>query len=263
MDDLRVHIKINSEHLDAAGVSDTGLYRDENQDTILIDGEGRFALLADGMGGHDRGKEASRTIINILNEFFQPEKIESELKDITAVEGVPAEVNGLFALIDRGIRKSNSTVYKKNIEEGIERFMGATLVGLIFSSDYYVTWFHVGDSRLYRFRDNTLTLLTIDHSAHMEWVNHGSIGEEPTKNIVTRAIGPREGVIPEIRWERGKQGDIYMLCSDGLSDMVPDNDISNIITSASSVNGIAVNLLNAALDAGGFDNISIVVCKLI
>jgi protein phosphatase len=176
---------------------------------------------------------------------------------------VPAEVNGLFALIDRGIRRSNSAVYKKNIEEGIERFMGSTLVGLIFSSDYYVTWFHVGDSRLYRFRDNILTLLTVDHSAYMEWVNHGSIGEEPTKNIVTRAIGPKEGVIPEINWEKGKPGDIYMLCSDGLSDMVPDNEIANIMTSASSVNGMAVNLLNAALDAGGFDNISIMVCKLL
>jgi protein phosphatase len=263
MDDLRVHIKVDSEHLDAAGVSDTGLYRDENQDTIYIDEKGRFALIADGMGGHDRGKEASRTIISILKEFFQPEKIASELKDITAVEGVPAEVNGLFALIERGIRKSNSMVYKKNIEEGIERFMGATLVGLIFSLDHYVTWFHVGDSRLYRFRDNILTPLTVDHSAYIEWVNHGSIGEEPTKNIVTRSIGPREGVIPEIGWEKGNPGDIYILCSDGLNDMVPDNEISNIITSASSVNGIAVDLLNKALDAGGFDNISILVCKLI
>jgi serine/threonine protein phosphatase PrpC len=263
LDDIRVHVQVESELLTATGISDTGLIRDENQDAIYLDKSGNFALLADGMGGHDRGREASHTIINILNEFFQPEKIASELRDITAVEGVPAEVNGLFALIDRGIRRSNAVVFQKNIGEGIDRFMGATLVGLIFSKDYCVTWFHVGDSRLYRFRDNALTLLTEDHSAYREWVKHGCIGEPPTKNIITRAIGPREGVLPDINWERAKPGDLYLLCSDGLSDMVPDNEISRIITESSSVNGAAVSLLNEALDAGGFDNISIVVCKLV
>jgi PPM family protein phosphatase len=263
MDDMRVHIQVESEHLIATGISDIGMLRDENQDAIFLDKGGNFALLADGMGGHDRGREASHTIIDILNEFFQPDKIASELRDITAVEGVPAEVNGLFALIDKGIRRSNTVIFRKNVGEGIERFMGATLVGLIFSKDYCVTWFHVGDSRLYRFRDNTLTLLTEDHSAYREWIKHGCIGEAPTKNIVTRAIGPREGVIPEISWERGQAGDIYILCSDGLSDMVPDNELSRIITESSSVNGAAVSLLNEALDAGGFDNVSIMVCKLI
>ncbi len=263
MGDARVHIQVESEHLTATGISDTGFFRDENQDTIFLDKGGNIALLADGMGGHERGSEASRTIIHILNDFFQPEKIAGELKDITAVEGVPQEVNGLLALIDRGIRKSNAEVYKKNIEERIHRFMGSTLVGVIFLKDYYVTWFHVGDSRLYRFRDMTLTQLTEDHSAYKEWVNRGCVGEEPAKNIVTRAIGPREGIIPDINWEMGKPGDIYLLCSDGLSDMVSDNEISRILTLSPSVNSLAVNLLNAALDAGGYDNISVMVCKLV
>jgi serine/threonine protein phosphatase PrpC len=263
MDDMRVHIQVESENLTATGISDIGLIRDENQDAIFLDKSGNFALLADGMGGHDRGREASHTIIEILNEFFQPDKITNELRDITAVEGIPAEVNGLFALIDRGIRRSNTLIFQKNIGEGIEKFMGATLVGIIFTKDYCVTWFHVGDSRLYRFRDNTLTQLTEDHSAHREWIKRGCIGEEPTKNIVTRAIGPREGVLPEINWEKGQPGDIYLLCSDGLSDMVPDNEISRIISGSSTVNGMAVGLLNEALDAGGFDNISIMVCKLV
>ncbi|NLA76142.1 MAG: serine/threonine-protein phosphatase [Deltaproteobacteria bacterium] len=262
MDDLRTHIKIESEHLDAVGVSDAGLYRDENQDAIYIDRDVRFALLADGMGGHDRGKEAGQVIIDILAGCFQPEKIACELRDITAVEGVPAEVNGLFALIDRGIRKANEALYRKNIEEGIERSMGATLVGLIFSKGDCVTWFHVGDSRLYRLRDNTLTLLTEDHSAYAEWLKHGSIGEAPVRSIVTRAIGPREGVIPNISWERARRGDTYLLCSDGLSDMVPDREISRILVESSSVNGMAVSLLNETLDAGGYDNVSIIVCKL-
>lgn len=259
----RLHTQILGEHLTVTGISDIGFIRDENQDAIYLDEKGRFVLLADGMGGHERGAEASQTIINILKDFFQPGVIENELKDITDTAGVPAEVNVLFSLIDKGIRKSNNTLYSKNRSERIERYMGSTLVGLIVTDNMYVTWFHVGDSRLYRWRGMTLNQLTEDHSAYAEWLHNGCVGEEPGKNIVTRAIGPKEGIIPNIDWAKGKKDDIYILCSDGLSDMVGDDVISNIILNADSVNGIAVNLLNAALDAGGHDNISIIVCRLI
>ncbi|MGD9160569.1 MAG: protein phosphatase 2C domain-containing protein [Desulfobacteraceae bacterium] len=258
----RVHIQVEGEQVTAAGVSDIGLLRNENQDSIHLDENGRFILLADGMGGHERGAEASRTIISVLQEFFQPERIEREIADITAVEGIPVEVSSLFSLIDKGIRKSNTVVYEKNRAEGVEKYMGSTLVGVVFTKELCVTWFHVGDSRLYRWRDTTLTQLTKDHSAYAEWVNKGCTGEEPGRNLVTRAIGPREGVIPDMNWEKGKEGDIYILCSDGLNDMIGDDEISDIIKSSDSVNNMTVNLLNAALDAGGTDNISIVACEL-
>ncbi len=258
----RIQIEVESEHLTATGISDIGLFRSENQDSIYLDKSGSFVLLADGMGGHERGAEASQTIIDILQDYFQSERVKSELTDISATKGVPAEANGLFALIDKGIKKSNKLVFEKNRNEGIERYMGSTLVGLMMSNDLFVTWFNVGDSRLYRFRDTTLSQLTKDHSAYAEWLNQDRIGAEPAKNIVTRAVGTKEDVIPDIGWEKGKKEDIYILCSDGLSDMVEDNVISNIIESTDSVDRIAVNLLNAALDAGGPDNISIIVCKL-
>ena len=140
--------------------------------------------------------------------------------------------------------------------------MGSTLVGAVFTDDSCVTWFHVGDSRLYRWRQDTLTQLTEDHSAYKQWVNKGRTGEVPGRNLVTRAIGPRAGVIPEVNWEKAKEGDLYILCSDGLNDMVGDDQISHIIENSDSGNNIAVNLLNAALDAGGVDNVSIVVCEL-
>ena len=262
-DTRRVQIEVENEHLTAAGISDMGLFRSENQDAIYLDKSGSFVLLADGMGGHERGAEASQTIIDILQEVFQPERVESELKDITAAEGVSAEFDGLFALIEKGIRRSNKLVFEKNRDEGIERYMGSTLVGLMMANDLSVTWFNVGDSRLYRFRDTVLSQLTEDHSAYAEWLNQDRTGVEPARNIVTRAIGTKEDVIPDIGWEKGKKEDIYILCSDGLSDMVDDNVISNIIERSDSVDRIAVNLLNAALDAGGPDNISIIVCKLI
>ena len=258
----RVYIKVENEQLTATGISDIGLLRDENQDSIHLDEKGHFVLLADGMGGHERGAEASQTIITILQEYFEPERIERELQDITEVEGIPAEVSSLFSLIEKGIRKSNNIVYEKNRKEGVEKYMGSTLVGAVFTNDRYVTWFHVGDSRLYRWRDRTLTLLTEDHSAYTQWVSKGCTGEEPGRNLVTRAIGPREGVLPEIHWEKGRKRDIYILCSDGLNDMIADNEISQIIEGSDSVNNITVNLLNAALDAGGKDNISIIACEL-
>ncbi len=261
-DTRRVYVKVENEQLTATGVSDIGLLRNENQDSIHLDDKGSFVLLADGMGGHERGAEASQIIITVLQDFFQPERIERELMEITAVEGVPAKVSSLFSLIDKGIRESNTVVYEKNRTEGVEKYMGSTLVGVVFTDDHCVTWFHVGDSRLYRWRGSTLTQLTEDHSAYREWVNKGCRGEEPGRNLVTRAIGPREGVIPDINWEKGKEGDVYILCSDGLNDMVGDDEISNIIDCSDSVNNISVNLLDAALDAGGSDNISIIVCEI-
>lgn len=261
-DTKRVQFQVESEKLTAAGVSDVGLLRNENQDFIHLDENARFLLLADGMGGHERGAEASKTVINTLKDYFRPERIEKELTDITAVEGVPAEVSSILSLIDKGIRKSNKAVYEKNRTEGVEKYMGSTLVGTVFTSDLYVTWFHVGDSRLYRWRNAALTQLTEDHSAYAAWVNKGCAGEEPGRHLVTRAIGPREGVLPEINWEKGREGDKYILCSDGLNDMLGDNEISRIIQDSDNVKNIAFNLLNAALDAGGNDNISIIVCEL-
>ena len=258
----RVQFEVKNKQLTAIGVSDVGLLRKENQDSIFLDKKGYFALLADGMGGHERGADASRTIIDVLQEFFQPDRIERELMDITAVEGIPVEISALFSLIDKGIRKSNDVVYKKNRAEGVEKYMGSTLVGAVFTSDHCVAWFHVGDSRLYRWRNATLTQLTEDHSAYTAWVNRGCNGEEPGRNLVTRAIGPRAGVLPEINWERGRTGDIYLLCSDGLSDMIVDDEISQIMRNSDSVDDMTINLLNAALDAGGNDNISIIVCEL-
>lgn len=257
----RMHVRVAGEQLIATGISDIGLFRKENQDSIHLDENGRFVLLADGMGGHERGAEASRTIIRLLREYLHPERVETEIKDITAVEGVPVEVNCLFSLIDKGIRKTNAVLYEKNRTEGIQKFMGSTLVGFVPSCEYAI-WFHVGDSRLYRFRDKSLTQMTKDHSAYADWLRKGGSGLAPGKNLVTRAIGPREGVVPDIGCEKVRKGDLYILCSDGLNDMISDDEISGIIDSGDDVDHIALNLVNAAIEAGGIDNISVIVCRV-
>jgi PPM family protein phosphatase len=258
----RIHQQVKAANVRVSGVSDVGRIRTENQDAIYLDKEGHFVLLADGMGGHERGAEASQTIIEILKEFLQPEKILSELKDITNVEGAPAEIICLFSLVDKGVNKANSVLFERNRKAGLERYMGATLVGMVPVSKEHALWFHVGDSRLYRWRDSELRLLTRDHSAFNEWVREGRSGTEPTKNIVTRAIGPKEGVVTDIEWEKCQEKDIYVLCSDGLHDMLSDEEIAGILKRNDNVDKIAVSLVDAAIDAGGKDNTSVVVLRV-
>jgi serine/threonine protein phosphatase PrpC len=258
----RIHQQVKVAQITASGVSDTGRIRTENQDAIYLDKEGHFVLLADGMGGHERGAEASRTIIEILQAYLQPERILLELKDITNVEGAPAEIICLFSLVDKGINKANSVLFERNKKAGLERYMGATVVGLVPVSKEHVMWFHVGDSRLYRWRDRELILLTRDHSAYNEWVREGHLGRQPSKNIITRAIGPKEGVVPDIAWEVCQDKDIYILCSDGLNDMLSEEEMIEILKCNDDVDDIAIKLVDAAIDAGGKDNTSVVVLQV-
>jgi protein phosphatase len=227
-----------------------------------LDKDGHFLLLADGMGGHEKGAEASQTIIEILPEYLQPERISSELKDITNVEGVPSEIICLFSLVDKGVNRVNRVLYERNQKEGLDRYMGSTLVGLVPVSSGHVMWFHIGDSRLYRWRDSTLNQLTKDHSAYAEWVRKGRSGEEPGTNVVTRAIGPKEGVVPDIEWEECHKDDIYILCSDGLNDMISDEEIAEVLKNNKDVDDITLKLMDAAMEAGGKDNTSVIVCRV-
>ncbi len=258
----RIHQQVKGAQITASAVSDTGRVRNENQDAIYLDKEGHCLLLADGMGGHEQGAKASQTIIEILPEFFQPKRILAELRDITNVEGAPAEIICLFSLVDKAINKANSVLYERNKKAGLKRYMGATVVGLIPVKSGHVLWFHVGDSRLYLWRDNTLKVLTQDHSAYTEWLRTGRSGKEPTKNIVTKAIGPKEGVVPDIDWAGYQRDDIYILCSDGLNDMLTDSEIADVIRGSEDVDDMTVNLVEAALDAGGKDNTSVIVCQV-
>lgn len=258
----RVHVRIKGKYIVASGISDTGRVRTENQDAIYLDEEGHFLLLADGMGGHERGAEASQAVIEVIQKYLQPELLVSELRDITKVEDIPPEILCLSSLVDKGVNKANTVLYERNREAGLARYMGSTLVGLVPTSGSYIMWFHVGDSRLYRWRNHTLKCLTTDHSAYSEWIRGGRSGKEPAKNIVTRAIGPREGVVPDIEWEEYQKDDTYILCSDGLNDMLPDEEIANILKDHQDVDQMAIHLINAAMEAGGRDNTSVVVCKV-
>jgi PPM family protein phosphatase len=257
----RIQIDVASASMKATAVSDCGIRRQRNEDAIYLHESGTVALLADGMGGHEKGAEASRTTVDPIGPFLEPESIESELLDITDGGGIPPSVSCVMSLIDSAVIKANDVVYSRNCQEKLQRFMGTTLVGLVIAEGRYIVRFHVGDSRMYRFRDSQLEQLTKDHSAHVVWDEGGQKGPEPSTNVITRAIGPTPAVSPTVDWDECRAEDIYLMCSDGLSDMISKDEIFRILNSVEDTGGIANAMADAANEAGGKDNISVIVCR--
>ncbi len=257
-----IHLKVETPRIVISGRSDPGRVRAENEDAIYVDQAGAFMLLADGMGGHERGAEASKTALEVIQEFLQPQVVFAKLHDVTRVEGVPSEIICLYGLIGEAVSKANSDIFERNQKANLKRYMGTTVVGLVRVEGDFMLWFHVGDSRIYRWRDSTLTCLTVDHSVHAEWIQNGMHGPEPRKNIITRAIGPFPSTSVEIKWDRWEPGDIYILCSDGLTDMLMDENIVHVLINERNVDDIASRLIEAANHAGGKDNTSVVVCRV-
>jgi serine/threonine protein phosphatase PrpC len=252
----RIHQEVNTARIVAAGISDVGHVRSENEDSIWLDNSGLVLLVADGMGGHERGAEASQTAIKNFKELLTPETIKNEVAEITAAAGVPPEI------IYRAIVKTASFLSDRNEELKLDLFMGTTIVGLVLVADTHVLWFHIGDSRLYRWRDSVLQQLTIDHSALVEWQRKGGLGPAPPKNLLTRVMGNNPLVEADIEYDKREKDDIFILCSDGLTDMVTDVQIAEVLKAQNDITHIANSLVDMALAAGGKDNISIIVCKV-
>jgi len=261
MDREKKIIKVETSSIAACGISDPGRVRSENEDSICLHEEGFSLLLADGMGGHERGAEASSTALEIISQYIQPGILSERVMDTTQVEGIPTEINCLYSMVDDAVRNANEVIQKRNKEADLKRYMGTTLVGIVFVYEH-VLWFHVGDSRLYRWRDSQLQRLTSDHSAFSEWEVKGKKGEKPAKNVITRAIGPSRGAVPDIAWGKYKKDDLYFMCSDGLTDMIVDDEIIDIIKNEDDVNNIAHSLIDAANNAGGSDNVSVIISRV-
>ena len=117
------HFRISSDRLEATGVSDTGRQRKANEDSILLHEAGAFVLLADGMGGHERGGEASRTTVEVVSGFLTPESMTEEMQDITDGAGVPAEIASMLSLVDSAVRRANDELFNRNRREGLQRYM--------------------------------------------------------------------------------------------------------------------------------------------
>jgi serine/threonine protein phosphatase PrpC len=245
-------------YIEAAGLTDVGSVRQYNEDCIVFDAANGVMVVADGMGGHRAGEVASRMATELLLTALRERVAEFRSDD---------DHDAPRLTVEQSIIRANAEIFAAAQAQATYFGMGTTLALAVFY-DRRVTLAHVGDSRIYRLRFNRLQLLTRDDSLLHDQVELGLIaaadaGGSHNRNLVTRAIGIEERVAPHMRDEEVLPGDLYLLCSDGLNDLVDDNDIELIINSLKSNIPLAVHhLVQAAKDNGGHDNISAILVRL-
>ena len=239
-----------SSEIEYFGISDTGFVRSNNEDVWSAIPKKQFFILADGMGGHKAGEIASSF----------------------AVESMCASINALPMKIDvkeacqrlrEAIGKANSKVFDESHNHAEYAGMGTTLSCILIVENILI-YGHIGDSRLYRYR-NGLEQLTEDHSLrHTLWNKEEA--SPPTlllRNVITRAIGTQPSVLPDIGVIPCRSKDLYMICSDGLSDYVEEDKIARILSSSQSLKEMGKNLVEFALEKGGNDNITLLLVRIL
>ncbi len=235
--------------------TDIGMQRKMNQDAYCISKEEEYALcvLADGMGGYTGGEIASNLAAMSVDKYIKENFI--KYKDYNREE--------LQELIKKAIEYANFTVYEKaKHEEELEQ-MGTTLeVCLIYNNRAFIG--HIGDSRIYRIRQDIMRKITVDHSYVQKLVKEGKITKEeaenhPKKNMLMKALGCELKIEPDVTVKGFQEGDIILICSDGLTNMIPEQEIYNIIKE--NYEHAAENLIKRANELGGNDNITIILIK--
>ena len=252
-----------------AGHTDVGRARSRNEDSFGISDEAGLALVCDGMGGHAGGDIASRTAAEAIIGFiaeFQGTSIGAAGHTEADATAADLGVRNAASVVRSAVQLANQRLLELNRERGLPdgRGMGTTVVGLcrVDSSDKLVA-FHAGDSRLYRLRDGELRQLTRDHSLYQLWLDQGSRGPRPQRNIIMRALGTSPDLEPEIGVHGVRPGDLFLLCSDGLTTMLPDESIAAILESVPhhALDNACERLVAVANERGGLDNITVVLAR--
>jgi PPM family protein phosphatase len=257
MHDCAVPLKI-----EVAGETNVGMKRNHNEDNFsIIEGSGLY-VVADGMGGHASGEVASQMAVDALKEFFEATAEDPEQTWPYKMDRSKGyEENRLIT----GIKLANLRIYESAQRDAKQRGMGTTLVTLFAVEDgVYVG--HVGDSRVYRVRDSKIELLTEDHSLLNDYIKMKRLTAEeianfPHKNVIVRALGMKDVVKVDTRFEAPRADDIYLLCSDGLSGPVTDEQILEICSKPDPLKTLASNLIAKANENGGPDNITVVLIR--
>jgi len=249
----------------AAGLTDPGLQREHNEDSFCILPEYDLFVVADGMGGHRAGDVASKMATGAIASFFKASASEDATWPFHFDPKRSVEENRLMT----GIKLANRKIYESSLRHPEVHGMGTTVVGLVVSTDRsraYVA--HVGDSRCYRIRQDEIELLTEDHSLVNDYLRFmpdmtQEQKDELPRNVITRALGMQDSVEIDVLSADPRAGDVYVLCSDGLSGMVDDELIRRTVLDAGpDVDAAARELVRKANLEGGEDNITVVVLAL-
>jgi protein phosphatase len=250
--------------LRCVGMSDTGRVREHNEDTIGTDASIGLVVLADGMGGYKAGEVASgiavRTVMGLIKDAVARE-------DLSMVD-TQSGLSRPGILLRDAVQRANKIIYQTARTQAHCEGMGTTVAAGLFFDDS-VTIAHVGDSRVYRVRDGRIEQLTQDHSLLQELVSRGFYTREEAqraaaRNYVTRALGVEPTVDVEITQAPAERDDLFMLCSDGLSDMVEDGDIQlTVNTFGDNLESLARQLVLLSNENGGRDNVSLVLVRVL
>lgn len=259
--------------LESTGLTDVGIQRKNNEDHILVDRIEHLFVLCDGMGGHAGGEVASKMGCDTVAGFIQA----SRRGGVPQLPypwdpNLPPEANRL----SMAIRLACYTIWQAARQTQGLADMGTTVAALLVH-DRVAYIAHVGDSRIYRWRDAKLEPLTRDHSEVNDLIDAGHLHPQealrhPDKNVITRALGVEPDVQATLAWDRSKEGDVFLLCSDGLSDLISDRKLAEMLAEGlvapdgkrptrSQLDTLAKEMIKQANGKGGVDNISVILVR--
>ena len=248
----------------AKGLTHVGRQRQHNEDTYLVEDQAKLFVVADGMGGHAAGEIASRIAVDSITEFILHTKEDDGTWPHAYDEHFKRSTNRLMA----AVRMANTRVLEAMRKDAKLRGMGTTVVACLADATT-MSFAHVGDSRAYMIRDQKLSRVTNDHSWVFEQVQAGMLTEaeaekHPLRNVITRALGGALQVTPDAQEIEMQAGDIFLLCSDGLTGMVPEDEILRLVTDSSSdLDQACQRLIDTANERGGLDNITAILVKTV
>jgi protein phosphatase len=250
--------------VEVAAKTNVGCVRTNNEDNLGYDSRYGIYVVCDGMGGQAAGEVASKIGVDTVLTYFREAAKTHQYPQVgEQVEGVSDRANRLGS----AIRLANEAIYQAAVKHVAHSGMGATIVSVLVDSGFFSVG-HAGDSRIYLVRQGTLQQITRDHSLVMEQVRRGLITLEEAnasemQNIIIRALGPEEKVVPDLDDMMALPGDILLLCSDGLTRHVPDDSLLEIIQGTVTLQLMADRLIEAAREGGGSDNITCLLIRFV
>ena len=247
-----------------AGETNVGMKRSHNEDNFAVIEDDHLYVVADGMGGHASGEVASQMAIDTLRDFFKATSADPEATWPYKMDKSRGyEENRLIT----SVKLANLRIFEAAQRDAKLRGMGTTLVGILVVDDG-VLIAHVGDSRAYRIRNGSMVQLTEDHSLLNDYIKMKKLTDEeiknfPHKNVIVRALGMKESVKVDTMLDHPQPGDLYVLCSDGLSGPVTDDEIQQIATGTNDLKEACQKLIERANSNGGPDNITVVIARVV
>jgi protein phosphatase len=238
-------------------LTDVGHVRENNEDAVTVDPARGLAVLADGMGGYNAGEVASTMTVDLVME---------PLGQWLEKAGAAARPRAIARTMQTCVARANRAIFQAACQNADYEGMGTTLVVAALHGKTMLIG-HIGDSRAYRLRRGVLQQLTRDHTLLQEQIDMGLISEEealfsPYRGLLTQALGVQENVPLDVQTQTVEPGDLYLLCSDGLTDMLDEHELAAALAGDTPLTAQAQTLLDRANAEGGYDNISLILCRV-